>query len=138
MARDLLLRAVHGVAERHEWHKIPTMMDMRASSDTRFRHSVAKLSALGLSTGAQVVVFSHAFLKTFLTGVLIGVELEPTLTREIIVRCSELWLTVDVVEQEFEAASLADLAFLVHSPGGRRSHGCVPRGCLIWDEEKCT
>ena len=39
VARDLLFRAVHGVAERHDRHKIPTKMDMGASRDTRFTHS---------------------------------------------------------------------------------------------------
>ena len=52
-----------------------------------------------------MVVFNHVFIKTYLTHILIGVELEPTLTREFIVQFLVLWQNVDVVEQVPKAAT---------------------------------
>ena len=72
VARGLLLRAVQSFSARHVWHKIQPMLDMWASGDIRFMHSEAKLSTVGLSAGAKVVVFNHVFLKTYLTRNLIG------------------------------------------------------------------
>ena len=72
-----------------------------------------------------MVVLSHVFLKICWTRILIGVELEPTLTWAFTVQCLELWQNVDVVEQEPEAATnlmvvLQVLRSLSRSPDARR------------------